>query len=575
MSLKYLSFLLVLFLPNWGGNGHAEFTTVPAAVTTSLVVESFETDGHAAGRYVQAPYVSAAVQGFDDSDSDWFLRTNVAGVSSRLFSDFSAMDGSFFLGGEDVDDAQNPDACACGRVNFNNLNVTGFTSITVKLLAAATQTERYEPISGTQTTLADYLRVEVSVDGGAYTTIGQFTGVMTNSVIRLDTDLNGIGDGTELTAAFQDFSFDLNLSGNSSVDVRVEMHPSGSGEEMAIDNIRIDGEGAATSPEINLKQASTSIADGGSFDFGTVQIGDAKDVIFTIENTGDGDLDLTTPLSVSGAGFSLQSQPANDPVSAASSTSFTVRFAPTATSQTSGSIAIVSDDADETTYNISFSATVTDATLSIKVFLEGPLSGSTMSTNLNASLPTAQPYANAIAETSVGIPGTAVDWVEVELRTGTASGTKVGTNRAGILKSDGTIVDKDGAAFTMPQADGSDYYLVIHHRNHLSVMSSAAVSPSSGSYTFDFTTAQANSYSNGSDGAVQVGSVFAMFSGDSDDDGDVDGTDLTTWRAQNGKTYTYSSNGKTDLNLDGTINAIDRNDFQQKNSTKSSQVPTT
>ncbi len=573
MSLKVLSFLVILFMPIRGG-GHDNFTKTPVTTTISLVNESFETDGHALGRYVQAPYVSATTQGFDDSDSDWFLRTNVSSISSRILTDFSDMDGSFFMGGEDVDDAQNPAACDCGRVNFNNLNVTGFTSLTVKLFVAATQTNRYEPVKDFQPTLADYLRVEVSVDGGAYTTIGQFTGLVQNGAIKEDTNLDGIGDGTELTAAFQDFSFDLNLSGNSTVDVRVEMHPSGNGEEMAFDNVRIEGEGVLTSPEINLKQTTTSIADGGAFDFGSVRIGDTKDVVFTIENTGDGDLDLTTPLTVTGAGFSVISQPVSDPVPASGSTDFTIRFEPTATSQGSGSIAIGNDDSDEGTYDISFSATVTNAIFNIKVFLEGPLSGSAMSTALNSSLPLVQPYANAVAETSGGIPATAVDWVEIELRTGTAAATKAGTNRAGILKNNGSIVDKDGNPFTMSQADGSDYYLVIHHRNHLSVMSSGTVSASSGTYTFDFTTAQTQSFSNGADGAIGVGSVFAMIAGDENSDRVVNATDLSSWQTQNGSAFSYTDS-RADFNLDGAVNAVDRNDFQQKNNTKTSQVPTT
>lgn len=217
-----------------------------------------------------------------------------------------------------------------------------------------------------------------------------------------------------------------------------------------------------------------------------------------------------------------------------------------------------------------------DYQFSVKVFLEGPLSGTAMSTTLNSSLP-ANPsttYINALSETSAGIPATAVDWVEIELRTGTSAATKTGTNRGGILKSDGTVVDKEGNNFILTQADGSSYYIVIHHRNHLSVMSATAISPVNGIYTHDFTTAQSQSFSGGSDGAKQVGSVFAMLAGDADGDGDVDATDLTTWRNQNGVPFSYN-NTNGDLNLDGVINAVDRNEFQKKNNSKASQVPTT
>lgn len=236
----------------------------------------------------------------------------------------------------------------------------------------------------------------------------------------------------------------------------------------------------------------------------------------------------------------------------------------------------VSNGTESGSQSRTFTIANNDFELSIKAFLEGPLSGTTMSTTLNAGLP-ANPnsvYSSVLSETSSGIPATAVDWVEVELRTGTGSATKQGTNRAAILKSDGSLIDKDGNAFTMSQADGSSYFIVIHHRNHLSVMTAAAVSPVNGIYTHDFTTAQSQSFSNGADGAIQAGSVFAMPAGDADGDGDVDATDLTTWRSQNGVVFSYNStNG--DFNLDGVINAVDRNGFQQKNTSKTSQVPGT
>ena len=335
--------------------------------------------------------------------------------------------------------------------------------------------------------------------------------------------------------------------------------------------------GVVTAPEINVKQSTTDIALAGNHAFGSVQIGDFKDVVFTVENTGDADLDITS-ITPSGTGYSIQSAISADPISDGTSATFTVRFEPTATTQGAGSVTIANDDADEGSYVINFTGSATDATLDIKVFLEGPLITNTMSTNLQLDLPINPNtvYSGVTSETSSGIPGTAVDWVEVELRTGTLANTKVGTNRGGILLSTGAIVDKDGNAFIMSQVDGSDYYIVIHHRNHLSVMSNVSVSPSSGTYTFDFTASQANNYSGDggtTNGAVQVGSVFAMIAGDTNDDGDINGTDLTNWRPQNGAVFSYGSNGITDFNLDGVINAVDRNDFYRKNTGISSQVP--
>ncbi|MCB0752560.1 MAG: hypothetical protein KDC52_13905, partial [Ignavibacteriae bacterium] len=71
-----------------------------------------------------------------------------------------------------------------------------------------------------------------------------------------------------------------------------------------------------------------------------------------------------------------------------------------------------------------------------------------------------------------------IDWVIVELRTSTDAASKV-SSRACFLKSDGSIVDLDGTSdveFTNLDPNIDEYYVVVHHRNHLPVMSAAAVS---------------------------------------------------------------------------------------------------
>ena len=102
---------------------------------------------------------------------------------------------------------------------------------------------------------------------------------------------------------------------------------------------------------------------------------------------------------------------------------------------------------------------------------------------------------------------------------------------------------------------------------------SATTQSATGTISVDFTAASATSH-NGATGLASLsGGKFGMLAGDADGDGDVDATDLTTWRSQNGTPFSYSTT-KGDFNLDGVINAIDRNDFQKKNNTKTSQVPT-
>ncbi|MCE7996932.1 MAG: beta-propeller fold lactonase family protein [Roseivirga sp.] len=339
-------------------------------------------------------------------------------------------------------------------------------------------------------------------------------------------------------------------------------------------------------PEIDLQQ-SGSIANGGSFDFGTVSPGTNSDMVFTIANTGATAL-YAYDVQTSGE-FSIQTDIASSTVAASGSTTFTVRFSPSSNGAKTAELLLINTDVDEGAYTITLNGTggtvvPTSATVAATVFLEGAYNGTNLNTTLNASIPTTQTYTNnghAWAETAGAVPANAVDWVLVELReAGSAAAalnaTKVGS-AAGFLMNDGTIKATDGTSnltISLSGNTGSDFFVVIYHRNHLPIMSANAISESSSIYAIDFTSASANTHQGTTGLASLSGAKFGMLAGDADGDGDVDATDLTTWRGQNGGQFSYNStNG--DFNLDGVINAVDRNNFQQKNATKTSQIPTT
>lgn len=67
-----------------------------------------------------------------------------------------------------------------------------------------------------------------------------------------------------------------------------------------------------------------------------------------------------------------------------------------------------------------------------------------------------------------------VDWVLVELRTGTAANTAVAT-RSCLILSSGEIVDKDGTGAPYLMAPPGDYHIVLRHRNHLAAMTANAI----------------------------------------------------------------------------------------------------
>lgn len=124
--------------------------------------------------------------------------------------------------------------------------------------------------------------------------------------------------------------------------------------------------------------------------------------------------------------------------------------------------------------------------LDLKVYLQGPYSGSgLMTTQLNSfnSLPHEQPYSSSpwnhtgverVINNFFNSNPDIVDWLLVELRTGTASSSTI-AKRAALLNKYGKVVGLDGVSplrFGLPPGN---YYVVIRHRNHLDVMSSNPV----------------------------------------------------------------------------------------------------
>ncbi len=117
-----------------------------------------------------------------------------------------------------------------------------------------------------------------------------------------------------------------------------------------------------TSPEINIQIAGASVADGGTALFGNTTVGAAVTRTFTITNTGNAPLSLSTINAANlPAGFSLVSNIPTTSLAAGASTSFTVRLNATAAGSFGGTLSIVSNDSDESPYDLVLSGTVAAA----------------------------------------------------------------------------------------------------------------------------------------------------------------------------------------------------------------------
>ena len=219
---------------------------------------------------------------------------------------------------------------------------------------------------------------------------------------------------------------------------------------------------------------------------------------------------------------------------------------------------------DEHTFKIG-----TAVSASIKVFLQGPYNSGSMSTKLNSggylkANAANQPYKttpwNYTGTESVGTNesffnnhSSIVDWVLVQLRTGTSASTAttVVAQRAAFLKNDGTIVDMDGTSpVDFFGVSNGSYYIVVEHRNHLSVISASAVTLPTTSIC-DFT-ASGTAYGTNAE-AILSGGKYGMYAGDCNSSGIVTASDITPI-ASNLNGVGYSNN---DVNLSGIITASD------------------
>lgn len=116
-------------------------------------------------------------------------------------------------------------------------------------------------------------------------------------------------------------------------------------------------------PEINIKQNTSDIASGGSYDFGTIEFGNSSPVTsFTIENNGADDLSLSgvPKIEISGtnaADFAINQSSVSSPVSSGSTTSFTITYTPSSTGTHTAEISILNNDPDETPYTFTLNGT--------------------------------------------------------------------------------------------------------------------------------------------------------------------------------------------------------------------------
>jgi hypothetical protein len=198
----------------------------------------------------------------------------------------------------------------------------------------------------------------------------------------------------------------------------------------------------------------------------------------------------------------------------------------------------------------------------LDVILEGPYSGGVMSTALNTSLPTTQPYSGAPwlylgSESITPMPQNVVDWLLLETRFDSTAASKV-DEQAVLLLSNGTVVDTSGT--NPPRLFGGGFdslYIVLTHRNHLDIMSEKKLDVSTGTAALNFT---APGVAYGTNPMKDLGGgpgPFGMYAGDGWPDGVLQALDLGVYLNETTSGAVGYSPG--DYNLSAIPEALDYN----------------
>lgn len=166
-----------------------------------------------------------------------------------VFANASPAGGSV-LAGEDID-AGGTDPVV---VTFNSVNISGLTNLSAEVLLAASNPTQGSPTQGFDAgTDLDFLEVQVRYDGGAWLQLAiyqpdtSFNGG-TNSYLSLNGSVGNPTAATSIEQGFKNFSYPLNPA--TTVEIRIRVSSSGTGEYTAIDNFRICGDPAVTNPPV-------------------------------------------------------------------------------------------------------------------------------------------------------------------------------------------------------------------------------------------------------------------------------------------------------------------------------------
>lgn len=224
-------------------------------------------------------------------------------------------------------------------------------------------------------------------------------------------------------------------------------------------------------------------------------------------------------------------------------------------------------------YTLSGGAGTTGFFAQLGVLLEGAHNGAGgMSANLGSSLPLSHPFSlepwnytgtESVASGFAAAHPDVVDWIFVQVRDTTPDPTapsmSVAAERAGFVKTDGSVVDTNGVdPLRFPTLAAGTYYVVVDHRNHVRAMTQNPPASVNDTLKYDFTDSVAKAYTTGPPRQKALTGGFAgLFAADLNHDQQVTASDFNIWLTKTKASAVGYQDA--DFNLDGQVLASDFN----------------
>ncbi len=255
------------------------YTVDNVGAPVTLLFEDFE---DAILTYTPTPADSLT----DLAVNNYFGRIAFSALSANVV--YSNQQGTSFYGAQDMDNAQ-PTATASVVLNWTGINIAGFTNLDLSWFVAEDDDGALEDWDST-----DSVRLAIQIDGGGFNDIFAIEaeefpiGDQINNAPRVDTDFDGIGDGTEITDVFTQFS--SAIADGSTLDIRLTIEQlNAADEDIGFDNLLLIGDPVDVPPALLSFERNTPATSPTNADSLVFRATFSEDV----QNVSLGDFDVT------------------------------------------------------------------------------------------------------------------------------------------------------------------------------------------------------------------------------------------------------------------------------------------